>query len=203
MAPRMAAVMDFPGGTARAHEPPAASARLTDGVPDSPVRQSLRCVRQRTEASAGLRHAHPVPAALYLVRQGEQCWLDGAAARASGGPGAVTRLQRETLSAPTMLDVCPAPSVRREDTDAAVAVCGITRAAASASIAAPLRLLRCSPSPPLLVDRCDSQRDPGAGYWLCLDAIAVSSPCSRGSPSANLRRRKDRLAEYGSARPLI
>jgi hypothetical protein len=62
----------LPGGAARAHELPVASARLTYGVPGPPVRQSPRlCATAHRGQVARLRHADPVSAALDLVRQGE------------------------------------------------------------------------------------------------------------------------------------
>src|ERR1041384_5111675 len=50
LAPRMAAVMDFPGALPRARNLPVASACLTWGVPGLPVRQTRGSVRERTQA---------------------------------------------------------------------------------------------------------------------------------------------------------
>jgi hypothetical protein len=79
----------LPGGTARAHEQPVASARPTDGVPGSPVRQSPRlCANSAQTASAGLRHADPVPAALYSCVKANGAGFMAAplARRGPGGP---------------------------------------------------------------------------------------------------------------------
>src|SRR4051794_4592274 len=78
MAPRMAAVMDFPGGAAKAHELPVAERAPDRWCPQiaGPAVTPVVCDSAQT-ASAGLRHADPVSRRGTSCVQGGRCWPHG------------------------------------------------------------------------------------------------------------------------------
>src|SRR3954452_25115026 len=99
----------LPGGTARAHEPPAASARLTGWCRRlaGPAITQLCATAHRDERPVcGMPTRYPRRSTSRVKATVLASWRRCSRAwRAGGRPPA----QQETLPAPTMLDVGPAP----------------------------------------------------------------------------------------------